>query len=171
MLANPPTLLVAHAVPTGALYTVFLLLHVASALVGFGTLVVTAVQASAAAKGPAGPRADAVRRYFRPGTNWAGRALYGVPIFGFALIAVSHGAYSSSDTFVIAGLVLWVTALLTAEALVWPAERRVQQVVERGWEHAGTSATLGRDCRAIVTGSVVLVAVFVVATVVMVGKP
>ena len=27
----------------------------------------------------------------RPGANWAGRVLYGVPVFGFALLADSHG--------------------------------------------------------------------------------
>ena len=159
------------AVPTGTAYTLLLLAHVASAVVGFGAVVVTAVAAAAAARGPAGARAQGVRRYFRPGTNWAARTLYGVPLFGFALIGVSHGAFSSGDTFVVAGLGLWVVSVGVAEAVVWPAERRLQQMVTRDWERAASAGALGRDCRAIVAGSTVLVVAFVVATVLMVGKP
>ena len=48
------------------------------------------------------PLPEPVRRYFRPGVNWAGRALYGVPVFGFSLIATSNGAFSSGDGFVVA---------------------------------------------------------------------
>jgi hypothetical protein len=168
---EPTIVLAAHAVPTGTAYTLLLLAHVASAVVGFGAVVVTAVQAAAAARGPAAPRAEAVLRYFRPGTNWAARALYGVPLFGFALIGVSHGAFTSGETFVVAGLGLWVVAIAVAEAVVWPAERRIQQMVARDWERAASAGALVRDCRAVVAGCAVLVAVFVVATVLMVGKP
>ena len=37
------------------------------------------------------PLPEPLRRYFRPGFNWAGRFVYGIPVFGFALIAMSHG--------------------------------------------------------------------------------
>ena len=162
----------AHAVPTSAGYTVLLLAHVASALVGFGAIGLTGAYGAAAAKGPDGPRADAVARYFRPGVNWAGRALYGVPVFGFGLLAASRGAFTSHDAFVVLGLVLWLVAAAGAELVVWPAERRIQVIVTRDWGRTpGRSASLARDCRAVVGGSVVLVAVFVAASVTMVGKP
>ena len=94
-----------------------------------------------------------------------------MPVFGFALIGVSHGAFTSGDTFVVAGLGLWVVGVAVAEAVVWPAERRIQEMVARDWERAVSAGALGRDCRAVVTGCSVLVAIFVVATVLMVGKP
>ncbi|MGA2521068.1 MAG: hypothetical protein ABSG81_09655, partial [Acidimicrobiales bacterium] len=72
--------------PTGPLYATLLILHVLCAVVGFGATVLTGVQAARARRGPSSATADGVRRYFRPGANWAGRALYGVPVFGFALI-------------------------------------------------------------------------------------
>ena len=60
----------------------------------------------------AAPFPDAVVRYFRPGVNWAGRAVYGIPVFGFALLALSHGAYSLRDGWVNAGLAIFVAVVL-----------------------------------------------------------
>ncbi|HYA69727.1 MAG TPA: DUF2269 family protein [Acidimicrobiales bacterium] len=170
MPVAPLPLLAARAIPTDPGYTVLLLLHVASALVGFGAAAVSGVQARAAARGPGGGRDDAVRRYFRPGVNVAARALYGVPIFGFALIAASRGSSSARDGFVMAGLVLWAAAVVVAEAVLWPAERRVQELVAGDWHHAAEAGILARPCRRVVVASGVLVAVFVVAVVLMVGR-
>jgi uncharacterized membrane protein len=160
-----------RTVPTGALYSILLILHVLCAVVGFGSMVVTGVQAARARRGPATPGAEAVRRYFRPGVNWAGRALYGVPVFGFGLIAASNGAFSSGDGFVVAGLVVWIVGALLAEAVVWPGERRIQVGLSRGWGEAGTVPALDRDCRQVVAAAVVLAVLFVAATVFMIGKP
>src|SRR5665213_1749835 len=68
---------VVHSVPIGAGFSVLLLLHVACAIVGFGAVAVTGVEARRAGRPPTGPGADGVRRYFSPGVNWAARALYG----------------------------------------------------------------------------------------------
>jgi hypothetical protein len=157
-------------VPTGPGYSELLLLHVASALVGFGAVVVSGVPATAAARGPDGRRDEAVRRYFRPGVNVPARGLYGGPVFGFALIGASNGSFTASDPFVIGGLALWSVALVVAEAVLWPAERRVQELVADDWHQAATTGALGRECRRIVVASGVLVAVFVVAMVLMVGR-
>ena len=61
------------------------------------------------------PLPEPLRRYFRPGFNWAGRAVYGIPVFGFALLAMSQGAYALGDGWVLAGLALFV-----AVASSWP---------------------------------------------------
>jgi uncharacterized membrane protein len=112
-----------------------------------------------------------VRRYFRPGVNWAGRALYGVPVFGFSLIAASNGAFSSSDGFVVVGLVVWIVATLLAEVVVWPGERRIQVGLIGGRDEAGAAPALDRDCRQVAAAAAVLAVLFVVATVFMIGKP
>ena len=164
----------APAVPRTAAYTLLLLAHVACAVVGFGSVGISGAYAAAAAAGPQGPRADAARRYFAPGFNWAGRVLYGVPVFGFALLAASHGAFGDGDTFVVAGLALWTVAVVVAEAAMWPAERRIQEALAGGREETGAEGvtpSLARDCRIVVVCSVLLVIVFLVATVLMVGKP
>lgn len=160
-----------HNVPTGALYTILLMLHVLCAVVGFGTVVVTGVQAGRARRGPSARGADGVRRYFRPGVNWAGRALYGVPVFGFGLIAASDGAFASGDGFVVVGLVVWLAAALLAEVVVWPGERRIQVEVTGRWGEADGAGVLDRDCRQVGGAAAVLAILFMAATVIMIGKP
>lgn len=160
-----------HAVPTGAVYTILLMVHVLCAVVGFGTMVVTGVQAARARRGPSAPGADGVRRYFRPGVNWAGRTLYGVPVFGFALIAASDGAFSSGDGFVVVGLLVWLLATLVAEVVVWPGERRIQAGLMARSGDGETAPALERDCRQVATAAAVLGVLFVAATVFMIGKP
>lgn len=160
-----------HEAPTGALYSVLLLLHVAAAVVGFGALAVTGLQAARARRGPAQPGAGSLRRYFRPGINWPGRALYAVPVLGFALVADSRGAFDSGDTFVVVGLVLWATATAVAETVLWPAERRIQEMVTKRWADDATRRPLERDCSLVAVTAAALTGVFVVAFVVMVGKP
>jgi hypothetical protein len=173
--------LVVHPVPVDATYSILLLLHVACAVVGFGALAVTGIQARRARRGPAGPDADAVRRYFRPGVNWVARLLYGVPLFGFALISASRGAFAAGDGFVLAGLGLWSAATVVAEVVVWPGERRIQEVVSTGWdagrgaspegEPAATVRRFDLDCHRVAGAAVVLSAVFLVAVVLMVAQP
>jgi uncharacterized membrane protein len=161
----------APPVPTGALYSTLLMLHVLSAVVGFGTLVFTGFQARRARRGPSAPGADGVRRYFRPGVNWAGRALYGVPVFGFALIGASRRAFDVGDGFVVVGLVLWLVAAVLAEAVVWPGERRIQVEVTDGWGQPEGVAVLARHCRQVASAAAVLAVLFVAASVIMVAKP
>jgi Predicted integral membrane protein (DUF2269) len=167
-VTSPSFPAVVHAIPTGAVYSILLLLHVGTAVVGFGAVVMTGVQARRARKGPAADGAEGVRRFFRPGVNWAGRALYAVPVFGFALISASQGAFTTDDGFVIAGLGLWALATVTAEFVVWPGERRIQEVVSNGWT---TDPRFEVDCLRVARAAAVLSGVFVVAVILMVARP
>ncbi len=157
--------------PTGAAFDIVLMAHVASAIIGFGALVTTGVQAARARRGPGAPGAEGVRRYFRPGINWMARALYGVPVFGLALVAMSQGSFAMSDHFVDIGLGLWLAATLLAEIVVWPGERRLQQVVSSGWGDAQSMNTLEHTGRAVALAAAGLGCIFVVAVVVMFAKP
>jgi hypothetical protein len=161
----------ARPVPTGALYSVLLLLHVAAAVVGFGAVAVTGAQAARARRGPAQAGAASIRRYFRPGVNWAGRVLYAVPVLGFALVADSAGAFEAADSFVVAGLLLWLAGATLAEAVVWPAERRIQAVVTERWDDPAMRGVLERDCVLASAAAVVVAGIFVAGVVVMIGKP
>jgi uncharacterized membrane protein len=169
-VAAPPVVS-GTGVPTGAFYTVLLLAHVVSSVVGFGALMASAVFAAGATRGPDGPRADAVRRYFRPGVNWPGRALYAVPVLGFALVSTSGGAFDLGDVFVVTGVGIWVASIAMAEGVVWPAERRLQRIVAEDWAQGQPGEGLRWTCRAMVLGALVDAVSFVAATVVMVGKP
>ncbi len=160
-----------HRVPEGPGYSLLLVLHVAFAVVGFGILATTGVQALRARRGPGQAGADGLRRYFRPGVNWAGRTLYLVPVLGFGLLADSSGAFDAADAWVIAGLALWVTSAVLAELLVWPGERRLQRIVSERWADPGARQALEQQCTRVAVTSAVLTGLFVAAVAVMVAKP
>jgi uncharacterized membrane protein len=158
-------LLAASAPARDAAYDLVLLAHVLAVLVGLGAVVVAG--GYAVALGRSRPPSDAVRRYYRDGVNWAGRVLFLVPVLGVVLIAMSHGQWSYSDSWVQIGLALWAAAAATGEMILWPAERRLQAAVA----DAQGSPDVGPTCRRVVILSVVLCITLVVAVVVMVAKP
>jgi len=168
-------------VPTGPGYDVVLLAHVACALIGLVTVVVSGIQAARLlGRGRGGAAAGAgLTRYFAPGVNWAGRTLYGVPLFGFALITMSRGSISTGDSWVLTGLVLWAVAAALAEGLLWPAERRIQAhlspAAAEGAAGLGSpdlrAPRLVRDARTVCASAAAVVVVVMVAFVVMVAQP
>lgn len=114
--------------PGGAAYDIVLLLHVACVVVGLVTTTAAAATASRlrrVVRSP-GPLPDPLRRYFRPGVNWAGRTVYGIPVFGFVLLAMSRGAFALRDGWILGGLALFAGVALLGEGVLWPAERRLQ---------------------------------------------
>ena len=88
-----------HQQPDGPAFDIVLLLHVGCVVVGLVTTATAAATASRLRRllGSPLPLPETLRRYFRPGVNWAARALYGVPVFGFLLISSSGGAFSADD--------------------------------------------------------------------------
>jgi uncharacterized membrane protein len=125
-----------------AAYDLVLLAHVLTAAVGLGAVVLAGAYAWALLR--SGPGSEAVRRYYRPGVNWAGRVLFLVPVLGVALMGMSHGDWSFSDGWILMGLVLWMGVAVVAEMALWPAERRLQQVVVGGAEGSAAGPDAGR---------------------------
>src|ERR1700722_1003053 len=131
--------------PDGAAFDIVLLLHVGCVVVGLAT---TATAAAAATRlrrllGSPVPLPDPLRRYFRPGVNWAGRTVYGIPVFGFALLAMSHGAFALAQGWVLGGLALFAGVALVGEGVLWPAERRLQVAVTAADPATGTRPATG----------------------------
>ncbi|MGO8870286.1 MAG: DUF2269 family protein [Acidimicrobiales bacterium] len=156
-------LIAAHA--RDAPYDIVLLAHVLAALVGFGTIVVAGVCALALRQ--RGPSTESLRRYYRPGINWTGRILFLVPVLGIALILMSQGDWSFSDAWVTIGLMLWAAVALTAEMVLWPAERRLQTAVG----DPASTPDLRKRCAAVAAVAGLLALLQVAAAVVMVAKP
>lgn len=146
-------------------YDVVLLAHVLAALIGFGAVGVAG--ANALALGRSGPRAESVRRYYRPGVNWGGRILFLVPVFGVALVQMSRGDWSFSDGWITVGIALWAVVAVVAEMVLWPTERRLQEAVAED----RPVAAIRTQCALVAALSASFVLVLVVATVVMVAKP
>jgi hypothetical protein len=163
-----------HHQPDGRAFDIVLILHVACVVAGLATAVASATTAVRlrALLETAEPFPDALRRYFRPGVNWAGRAVYGIPVFGFALLALSQGSYSLRDGWVIGGLAVFVGLAIVAEGVLWPAERRLQvSLVPVAGGGVPVPDSVHRDARAMVGASAVALALLVLGTALMVVQP
>jgi hypothetical protein len=123
--ADPVVLAATHARDAG--YDLILLAHVLAAAVGLGAVALSGAYAWTLQR--SGPGSESIRRYYRPGVNWAGRVLFLVPVLGLALMAMSHGDWSFSDGWIMSGLALWAAVAVVAELSLWPAERRLQEAV------------------------------------------
>jgi uncharacterized membrane protein len=163
-----------HHQPDGPAFDVVLILHVGCVVVGLVTLVASSATATSLRRllRDSSPFPEATLRYFRPGVNWAGRALYGIPIFGFALLALSDGAYSLRDGWVTGGLAIFVGVVLLAEGMLWPAERRLQ-VSLVGLSAGGNPAgdPVRRDARAMALSAMTALALLVAGSVLMLVQP
>lgn len=163
-----------HHQPDGPAFDVILILHVGCVVVGLTTTVASALTAGRLRTllRTAAPFPEAVQRYFRPGVNWAGRTIYGIPVFGFLLLALGHGAYVLRDGWVMGGLAIWVGVALLAEGVLWPAERRLQvslvAVCEGG---VRAEESVQRDAVAMVWAATVVLVLLVAGTALMVAQP
>jgi hypothetical protein len=160
-----------HHQPDGAAFDIVLLLHVACVVVG---LVTTATAAATATRlrrllGSPMPLPAPLRRYFRPGVNWAGRTVYGIPVFGFALVAMSQGAYALGDGWVLGGLAIFAALVLVGEGVLWPAERRLQ--VALAADDDEVPEPLHRDATTMSRAAVVALVLLLAGTVLMVAQP
>jgi hypothetical protein len=170
-----------HNQPSGAAYDVVLLLHVACVVVGIVTVGTAAASARRLARlsRTKAPLPEPLQRYFRPGVNWAGRTVYGIPVFGFALLGMSHGAYAVTAAWVLSGLVLFVALAVLAELVLWPAERRLQHALAaKGTTAAGEAAplpgllgTVTADAARMERAASVILVLLAAATVLMIAQP
>lgn len=168
-----------HNQPSGAAFDIVLLLHVACAVVGLVTVATAAATARRLGRlaRTGAPLPEPLRRYFRPGINWAGRTIYGIPVFGFALLAMSRGAYSLRNGWVLGGLGLFAALALLAEGVLWPTERHLQDLVATagtpaaGPAHAPPSEPVAADAARMERAAVGALVLLIAATVLMVAQP
>jgi uncharacterized membrane protein len=165
-----------HHQPDGATFDVVLLLHVACVVVGLVSTVAAVATATRLGRllRASAPLPEPLQRYFRPGVNWAGRTIYGIPVFGFALIAMSQGAYALGDGWVLAGLGLFVAVAIVAEWQLWPAERRLQTAVAAVGTVPGPASDteqLLADTSRMTWAARAAVVLLLAGTVVMVAQP
>jgi Predicted integral membrane protein (DUF2269) len=163
-----------HHQPDGAAFDIVLLLHVACVVAGLVTTATAAATASRLRRllGSPLPLPEPLRRYFRPGFNWAGRTLYGIPVFGFSLLAMSDGAYALGQGWVLGGLAVFATVVLVGEGVLWPAEQRLQAALEHGGSApAASHHSVDRDATAMTRAAVAVLVLLVAGTVLMVAQP
>jgi hypothetical protein len=163
-----------HHQPDGAAFDVVLILHVGCVVAG---LVTTGAAAATATRlrrllGSPMPLPEPLRRYFRPGVNWAGRTVYGIPVFGFALLAMSRGAYALGQVWVLGGLAIFAAVALVGEGVLWPAERRLQlSLAPTDTESSPATMSIERDATSMSRAAVTALVLLVAGTVLMVAQP
>ncbi len=160
--------------PDGAAFDLVLLLHVACVVVGLTTTVTGAATASRVRRliERTAPLSEAMSRYFAPGVNWAGRVMYGIPLFGFALLAMSQGAYALREAWVLIGLGAFVLLVLVAEGVLWPAERRLQDTLAAPMaQGVPPDAALLGDARVMQWSAAACIALLLAGTALMVAQP
>jgi hypothetical protein len=163
-----------HHQPDGAAFDIVLLLHVGCVVVGLATTVTSAATARRLGRllGSRTAFPDAVVRYFHPGVNWAGRTVYGIPVFGFALLAMSQGAYSLHAGWVMGGLAIFVVVALVGEGTLWPAERRLQDSLPPLFAGgAAVEPAVTKDATLVARSSAIMLVLLLAGTAVMVAQP
>jgi hypothetical protein len=137
-----PVMLAAQVTRGGnkAAYDVFIGLHVAAVLVGFGAVAMNGAYGGNARKagvdGPVGDTAmEELRRYFGP----PGRAelvICVVPFLGVAALAVKPGPSDFGQIWVGTGVALWVVATVLLFGVVRPAESVLRRAARAPIEEA-----------------------------------
>ena len=164
-----------HHQPDGAAFDIVLLLHVGCVVVGLVTTAAAAATANRLRRlmRTSAPLPEPLRRYFRPGINWAGRTMYGIPLFGFALLAMSQDAYALGDGWVLGGLGVFAVVALLAEGVLWPAERRLQRALgslDAVGDPSGAD-DLARDASSMARAAEAVLVLLVIGIVLMISQP
>lgn len=163
-----------HHQPDGAAFDIVLLLHVACVVVGVVTTATAAATTTRLRRllGSPLPLPETLRRYFRPGINWAGRSVYGIPVFGFALLAMSQGAYALGQGWVLGGLAVFAAVALLGEGVLWPAEQRLQAALAPSDAARDPGEpSLHHDATVMVRAAVAALILLLAGTVLMVAQP
>lgn len=158
-------------------YDLLLVAHVVAGVVGFGAIGAAGYEARAGARAEDPARDLGLRRFFRPGVDWAGHVIFLVPVFGLSLLFGAERA-SLGDLWPWLGLGLWLVAAGLATGMCWPAERRAQQALSQlvvalpGVRPDPVLLSEFRSaCRRMEASAGLVSIVFLVAVAVMIAKP
>ena len=110
------------------IFKLLLVLHILSAIVGIGGVLLNGLYAAQAQKRP-GPPGRAVSEANFAVTNVAEKVIYLVPVFGILLVLASDKGVSFGDTFVWLSLVLFAIAIGISHAVLIPGHRQINMLL------------------------------------------
>jgi len=149
-------------------YDLFLFLHLTAAVVGFGGVLLNGLYGAQAKQRP-GPGGLAITEAnYWVSVTVAEKAIYLVPLFGFALIGLSDGAWSFSDSWISASLVLYVVGLANARLVLVPTQKHMIDMMREGPPDPMKMAT---DSTRLARFGAVSHLVFTLIMVLMIWKP
>jgi hypothetical protein len=110
------------------LFKVLLVLHVLSAIVGLGGVLLNGIYAAEVQKRPGAPgRAVSEANYAV--SNIAEKMIYLIPVFGILLVIASDGVIEFSMTFVWLSLVLFIVAIGISHSILIPGHKRINALL------------------------------------------
>jgi len=121
------------------IFKALLVLHILSAIVGLGAVMLNGLYAAQSQKRP-GPAGRAVSEANYAVSNVAEKVIYLIPVFGILLVLASDSAIKFSTTFVWLSLVLFIAALGVSHAVLIPGHRKINALLlemEQGPPPAG----------------------------------
>jgi len=121
------------------IFKLFLVLHILSAIVGLGAVMLNGLYAAQAQKRP-GPTGRAVSEANFAVSDVAEKVIYLIPVFGILLVISSDSAIKFSDTFVWLSFALYVGALGVSHSILIPGHKKINALLaemEQGPPPAG----------------------------------
>jgi len=106
-------------------YKLFLLLHILTAIVGFGAVLLNGVYASRARKRPPAEGLAVMEVNTFISLNVGEKFILAVPIFGLGLVGLSDKVIKFSQTWVWLSLVLYLAALAVSFLVLQPRVKRL----------------------------------------------
>ena len=122
--------------PGTDIYRIVLLLHILTAIIGFGGVLLNGVYAAEGKKRPGpGGRAIAEANY-AVSVGWAEKSIYAVPVFGILLVLMSDSAWEWEQTWIWTSLALYVVSLGLSHGVLIPGARQINVLLAE-MEQAG----------------------------------
>jgi hypothetical protein len=121
------------------LFKFLLVLHVLSAIVGIGGVLLNGFYAAESQKRP-GPIGRAVSEANYAVTGIAEKVIYLIPVFGILLVFASDGVFKFSMTFIWLSLLLFIIAIGLSHSILIPGHRKINGLLlemEQGPPPAG----------------------------------
>jgi uncharacterized membrane protein len=107
-----------------------LLLHLLTAIVGFGGVMLNALYVRQAERRPGADGLAVLEANFAV-SMVAEKVIYAVPVLGLALIGMSDKLYKFSQTWVWLALLLFIVGIGIVHGLVIPAEKKTMALLRR----------------------------------------
>jgi hypothetical protein len=121
------------------IFKLLLVLHILSAIVGLGAVMLNGLYAVQSQKRP-GPPGRAVSEANFAVSGIAEKVIYLIPVFGILLVLASDSAIKFSNTFVWLSLALFIGALGVSHTVLTPGHRKINALLlemEQGPPPAG----------------------------------
>jgi uncharacterized membrane protein len=120
-------------------YNVLLVLHILSAIIGLGSVMLNGLYLSQAQRRP-GPAGRAVSEANFAVSSVGEYFIYAIPVFGILLVLASHDAFKFSQAWVWMSMVLYVLAIGLAHSILIPGHKKINALLAE-MEQAQTVAS------------------------------